>query len=222
METTTPTDSHNYYLFGSKFDATKLGLGVTGDFLKFGSGLSDAIGQYAASSAKSFTSKMSARGYEEQAKMHARNVGAIQLETNDRIALRYDALKREISQQRVTAAGSGIDLSSRVVSRAETSSRLGARWDVDRIAKTGQARAYAENRNALAARKSSLWARAEARIAENNGNYGLANGIIGSIGRLSGGVALSFGNAYTGPSNGYGGDIPQVRGGEMPEGYGFD
>jgi len=226
MEKTTPTDSHNYNLFGAAFDPTKLGLGLFGNLMSFGSDLSDSIGSYAASGAKAFSARMGARGYDEQARMHARNVGAVQLETNDRIALRYDALMREISRQRVTAAGSGIDLSSRVVSRAETSSRAGARWDVDRISRTGQAQAYAENRNALAARKSSIWARAEARMAQNAGNAGLVNGIVGGLGRLAGGVALSFAGAYAGPSNGYGGFEDRMQSatpdGDVPGGIGWD
>lgn len=194
--------SHETSSEGS-WDLNKLGFGLSRDFLNFGADLSDAGRPYLQGNASAYSKRVSAAGLEDQAKMHMFNAGEIQRQGWDRAALRYDELRREISRQRVTAAGSGIDLSSRTVSRAETSSRVGARWDVDQYSRTAQAKSFAEVRNAMNARINSAYARAEAKFAKAAGNAGTINGVIGALGRAAGGIAGSIGMSYNPGAAGY-------------------
>ena len=118
-----------------------------------------------AASAARFQGKLSSEDYERQGQAAVRNIGIVQQKGLDETTLRYNALRNEIAAQRVSAAGSGIDLSSRTVGKAEQSSRKAAAWDVSRISERTQIAAQNFNEQAETAYRNSAF-------ATINGEYG--------------------------------------------------
>ncbi len=111
-----------------------------------------------AASAARFQGKLSAEDYARQGQAAVRNIGIVQQKGLDETTLRYNALRNEIAAQRVSAAGSGIDLSSRTVGKAEQSSRKAAAWDVSRIGERTQIAAQNFNEQAETAYRNSAFA----------------------------------------------------------------
>lgn len=95
-----------------------------------------------------FQGRFASEDLARQGEAAVRNIGIVQQQGLDSATLRYNALGAEISRQRVSAAGSGIDLSSRTVAKAEQTSRRNAAWDVSHI--TQNAKVAADNLNAEA------------------------------------------------------------------------
>lgn len=158
-------------------------------------------------SAYRFAAKQSAADLERQGDSAVRNIGIVQQKGLDAATLRYNALGSEIAAQRVAAAGSGIDLASRTVGKAEQTSRRNAAWDVSRISRNTQIAAQNYNDQAEAAYRNSAYARIngeyQAELAEINGtlqkNMGLFSGIsqavLGSVQTGVGGAAMFAGGA---------------------------
>ena len=131
----------------------------------------------------------------------------------DETTLRYNALGAEIARQRVSAAGSGIDLSSRTVGKAEQTSRANAAWDVTRISRNTKIAADNYNAQAEAAARNSAYAKIngeyQARVAEIQGDLsekmGLLNGITSwSLGLARMGVGIGGVAAGGGSGGGFG------------------
>ena len=124
-----------------------------------------------------------------QGQAAVRNIGIVQQQGLDAATLRYNALSDEIARQRVSAAGSGIDLSSRTVGKAEQTSRKNAAWDVTRIGRNAKIAADNWNEQAEAAFRNSAYAQIQgeyqAEVAEIQGrlqkNMGLFSGITQSV-----------------------------------------
>ena len=123
-----------------------------------------------------------------QGQAAVKNIGIVQQQGLDAATLRYNALGEEIARQRVAAAGSGIDLSSRTVGKAEQTSRKNAAWDVTRISRQTKIAADNWNEQAEAAFRNSAYAQIQgeyqAEVAEIQGrlqkNMGLFSGITQS------------------------------------------
>lgn len=124
-----------------------------------------------------------------QGQAAVKNIGIVQQQGLDAATLRYNALGEEIARQRVAAAGSGIDLSSRTVGKAEQTSRKNAAWDVSRISRNTKISADNWNEQAEAAFRNSAYAQIQgeyqAEVAEIQGrlqkNMGLFSGITQSV-----------------------------------------
>ena len=146
-----------------------------------------------------------------QGQAAVKNIGIVQQQGLDAATLRYNALGEEIARQRVAAAGSGIDLSSRTVGKAEQTSRKNAAWDVTRISRQTKIAADNWNEQAEAAFRNSAYAQIQgeyqAKVSEIQGNLqkkmGLFSGItqsvlgiaqagIGGAGMVSGGAGGGF------------------------------
>ena len=133
-----------------------------------------------------------------QGQAAVKNIGIVQQQGLDAATLRYNALSEEIARQRVAAAGSGIDLSSRTVGKAEQTSRKNAAWDVSRISRQTKIAADNYNDQAEMAYRNSAYAKItgdyQAEVADINGrlqyNIGMANGISQLV---SGGLKLAAG-----------------------------
>lgn len=87
-----------------------------------------------------------------------RNIGVVQKQGMDTSVMRLGALGREISMQRVSAAGSGIDVGSRTVRKAAETSRANASWDVARIGESTKIAADNLNTQAETAYRNSAYA----------------------------------------------------------------
>lgn len=94
-----------------------------------------------------------------------RNVGVVQKQGMDASVMRLGALGREIARQRVTAAGSGIDVGSRTVRKAAETSRANASWDVARIGESTKMAADNLNAQAETAYRNSAYAMINADYA---------------------------------------------------------
>ena len=124
-----------------------------------------------------------------QGQTAVKNIGIVQQQGLDAATLRYNALGEEIARQRVATAGSGIDLSSRTVGKAEQTSRKNAAWDVTRISRNTKIAADNWNEQAEAAFRNSAYAQIQgeyqAEVAEIQGrlqkNMGLFSGITQSV-----------------------------------------
>ena len=119
--------------------------------------------QMAASDAL-FQGTMQAGDYRRAGDAAVKNIGIVQQQGLDSSTLRYNALNAEIAAQRVSAAGSGIDLSSRTVGKAEQTSRKNAAWDVSRISEKTKIAADNYNAQAEMAYRNSAF-------AQINGEY---------------------------------------------------
>ena len=150
------------------------------------------------SSAYRFAGEQSAADLKRQGDAAVKNIGIVQQHGLDAATSRYNALGEEIARQRVAAAGSGIDLSSRTVGKAEQTSRKNAAWDVSRISRQTKIAADNYNDQAEMAYRNSAYAKItgdyQAEVADINGrlqyNIGMANGISQMI---SGGLKLGAG-----------------------------
>ena len=124
-----------------------------------------------------------------QGQAAVKNIGIVQQQGLDAATLRYNALGEEVARQRVAAAGSGIDLSSRTVGKAEQTSRKNAAWDVSRISRNTKIAADNWNEQAEAAFRNSAYAQIQgeyqAEVAEIQGDLqkkmGLFSGITQSV-----------------------------------------
>lgn len=132
-----------------------------------------------------------------------KNIGIVQQQGLDAATLRYNALGNEIARQRVSAAGSGIDLSSRTVGKAEETSRRNAAWDVSRISRSTKISADNLNEQAEMAYKNSAFATVSAdyqgKMAKIQGdmNADLAE-ISGTFGMIRGGINMGVNAAKAG------------------------
>ena len=115
-------------------------------------------------SAIKWASGQQAKALESRAEDISQNHGLIQSDAMRSAALRYDAISREIASQRVSSAGSGLDLSSSTLAKAEESSRKFADSDVVAIAE----RAKVEGDNITRAAKEAML---ESAYAQINGRY---------------------------------------------------
>ena len=140
-------------------------------------------------SAYRWAGQQSAADLERQGQAAVWNIGIVQQQGLDAATLRYNALGEEVARQRVAAAGSGIDLSSRTVGKAEQTSRKNAAWDVTRISRNTKIAADNYNEQAEAAFRNSAYAQIQgeyqAEVAEIQGrlqkNMGLFSGITQSV-----------------------------------------
>ena len=125
-----------------------------------------------------------------------KNIGIVQQQGLDRTTLRYGALRGEIAAQRVAAAASGIDLSSRTVGKVEQTSRRNAAWDVARISRNTKIAADNYNAQAEAAYRNSAYAQItadyQAEVAKIQGN------LQRNMGMLSGISSFVFGSMQAG------------------------
>jgi len=130
-----------------------------------------------------------------------RNAGLAQKQGMDATTLRYEALGREISNQRVSTAGSGIDLSSKTAAKAAETSRINARSDITRISENTKTVTDNYALQAEEAYKNSAYAQIageyQAKVAQIQGDYqqfmgllqGIPGAILGDIGLFGGGYA---------------------------------
>ena len=152
-----------------------------------------------------------------QGQAAVKNIGIVQQQGLDAATLRYNALGEEIARQRVAAAGSGIDLSSRTVGKAEQTSRKNAAWDVTRISRNTKIAADNWNEQAEAAFRNSAYAQIQgeyqAEVAEIQGrlqkNIGLFSGIsqtvLGSLQAWGSGIGIFNGGGGSGGGGSGGG-----------------
>jgi len=148
-----------------------------------------------AASAALFQGAIAAADYRQAGDTAVKNIGIVQREAADATTLRYNALQKEVSAQRVAAAGSGIDLSSRTVGKAEQSSRAAANWDVTRINATAKNRADSLNQQAEMAYRNSAFATInaeyQAETAKIMGDYqSELAGISGKFGMIKSGINM--------------------------------
>lgn len=151
-------------------------------------------------SAYEFAGRQSAADLKRRGDAAVRNIGIVQQKGLDAATLRYNALGHEIAAQRVAAAGSGIDLSSRTVGKAEETSRRNAAWDVSRISRNTQIAAQNYNEQAEMAYRNSAFAQIngeyQAEVANIQGrlqkNIGLFSGISQAVlGDLQTGIGVT-------------------------------
>ena len=185
-----------------KSDAGSLMLGGATDLFKGGIGIWNAgtnrMYSDMQASAYRFAGQQQAADLKRQGDAAVKNIGIVQRQGLDAATLRYNALGEEIARQRVAAAGSGIDLSSRTVGKAEQTSRRNAAWDVSRISRQTKIAADNYNDQAEMAYRNSAYAKItgdyQAKVADINGDLqytiGMANGISQLV---SGGLKLAAG-----------------------------
>ena len=144
-----------------------------------------------------------------QGQAAVKNIGIVQQQGLDAATLRYNALGEEIARQRVAAAGSGIDLSSRTVGKAEQTSRKNAAWDVTRISRNTKIAADNWNEQAEAAFRNSAYAQIQgeyqARVAEIQGDLQKKMGLFSGITQSALGIAQAGVGGYMMGSGGSGG-----------------
>lgn len=142
-----------------------------------------------------FQGKLQSEDLARQGESAVKNIGIVQQQGIDSATLRYNALGAEVARQRVAAAGSGIDLSSNAVGKAEQASRRNAAWDVSRISRNAKIAADNYNAQAEMAFRNSAFARINgeyaARQAEIQGELGssLAE-ISGKFGMIRQGINI--------------------------------
>ena len=170
-------------------------------------------------SAYRFAGEQSAADLKRQGDAAVKNIGIVQQQGLDAATLRYNALGDEIARQRVGWSGSGIDLSSRTVGKAEQTSRKNAAWDVSRISRQTKIAADNYNDQAEMAYRNSAYAKIagdyQAELAEINGRMQKNIGIFGGIMNMIPGAAMlgigaaKFGmsiyDSYNGNGSGGGG-----------------
>lgn len=149
-------------------------------------------------SAYRFAGEQQAAELKRQGDAAVRNIGIVQQQGLDAATLRYNALGDEIARQRVAAAGSGIDLSSRTVGKAEQTSRKNAAWDVSRISRNTKIAADNYNEQAEAAFRNSAYAKItgdyQAKVTDINGDLQHRIGMINGISQMvTGGLKLAAG-----------------------------
>ena len=144
-----------------------------------------------------------------QGQAAVKNIGIVQQQGLDAATLRYNALGEEIARQRVAAAGSGIDLSSRTVGKAEQTSRKNAAWDVTRISRNTKIAADNWNEQAEAAFRNSAYAQIQgeyqAKVAEIQGDLQKKMGLFSGITQSVLGIAQAGVGGYMMGSGGSGG-----------------
>lgn len=193
----------NEGLLGSlgKYDWSSLLTGVIGGaqgFAQGGIGIFNALTarQMAdtQASAYRFAGEQSAADLKRQGDAAVKNIGIVQQQGLDSATLRYNALGEEIARQRVGWSGSGIDLSSRTVGKAEQTSRKNAAWDVARIGRQTKIAADNWNDQAEMAYRNSAYAKIagdyQAELAEINGRMQKNIGIFGGIMNMIPGAAM--------------------------------
>ena len=157
-----------------------------------------------------FQGQMQAGDYRRAGDAAVKNIGIVQKQGMDSATLRYNALNAEIAAQRVSAAGSGIDLSSRTVGKAEQTSRKNAAWDVSRISEKTKISADNYNAQAEMSFRNSAFAQINgeygAQMAKIQGdlNSSLAE-ISGKFGLIRGGINAAYGAVKGGFDIGMGG-----------------
>ena len=135
-----------------------------------------------------FQGKLQSEDLARQGESAVKNIGIVQRQGIDSATLRYNALGAEIARQRVSAAGSGIDLSSNAVSKVEQASRRNAAWDVSRISRNtkiaadnynAQAEmafrnsAFAQINSEYAAKQAEIQGELNSSLAEISGKFGM-------------------------------------------------
>ena len=172
-----------------------------------------AAGDFAANQASAYrwAGQQSAADLQRQGQAAVKNIGIVQQQGLDAATLRYNALGEVISRQRVAAAGSGIDLSSRTVGKAEQTSRKNAAWDVSRISRQTKIAADNWNEQAEAASRNSAYAKIngeyQAKVAEIQGDLSETMGLLSGITSWSLGLArigVGIGGVYSGGNSGSG------------------
>ena len=151
-----------------------------------------------------FQGKMQAADYRRAGDAAVKNIGIVQKQGMDSATLRYNALNAEVAAQRVSAAGSGIDLSSRTVGKAEQTSRRNAAWDVSRISERTKIAADNYNDQAEMAYRNSAFAQIagdygakmakiqgdmNSELAEISGKFGMIRGGLNTITNIGKGIA---------------------------------
>ena len=153
-----------------------------------------------AASASRFEGELAAGDYRRTGDAAVKNIGIVQQQGLDSATLRYNALNAEVAAQRVSAAGSGIDLSSRTVGKAEQTARKSAAWDVSRISQKTKIAADSYNAQAETAYRNSAFAQINgeygAQMAQIQGdlNSSLAE-ISGKFGKIRAGINLGVNTA---------------------------
>lgn len=166
-----------------------------------------------AASASRFEGELAAGDYRRAGDAAVKNIGIVQQQGLDSTTLRYNALNAEIAAQRVSAAGSGIDLSSRTVGKAEQTARKSAAWDVSRISEKTKTAADNYNTQAEMAYRNSAFAQINgeygAQMAKIHGdlNSSLAE-ISGKFGLIRGGLNVAFNTAKGAAAIFSGGVVP--------------
>ena len=196
-----------------KSDAGSLMLGGVTDLFGGGLGIWNAgtnrMYSDMQSSAYRFAGEQSAADLKRQGDAAVKNIGIVQQQGLDAATLRYNALGEEIARQRVAAAGSGIDLSSRTVGKAEQTSRKNAAWDVTRISRNTKIAADNWNEQAEAAFRNSAYAQIQgeyqARVAEIQGDLQKKMGLFSGITQSALGIAQAGVGGYMMGSGGSGG-----------------
>ena len=193
--------------------------GLSGMLSGIGTAIQGGIGIGSALAAPSFADaqagvyrwagQQGAADLRRQGDAAVRNIGIVQQQGLDAATLRYNALGAEIAQQRVAAAGSGIDLSSRTVGKAEQTSRKNAVWDVSRISRNTKIAADNYNAQAEAAYRNSAFAQIngeyQAEVAEIQGDLQKKMGLLSGISQMVLGnlqTAISVGSMFAGGAGG--------------------
>ena len=151
-----------------------------------------------------FQGQMQAADYRRAGDAAVKNIGIVQKQGMDSATLRYNALNAEVAAQRVSAAGSGIDLSSRTVGKAEQTSRRNAAWDVSRISERTKIAADNYNDQAEMAYRNSAFAQIagdygakmakiqgdmNSELAEISGKFGMIRGGLNMANNIGKGIA---------------------------------
>lgn len=178
--------------------------------LRFGSDLTSAYSHQLMASGALIGGRLSrwnygnvAEGYAADAQGYAAQAGDFQQAGMDRAFIRYWQLGHDIGRIRSKAAGSGIDMSSDIVSRVEGQSRRNAVYDVRQIQRTANANAAGAMDMARSSMVSSAYAKAqgeiemagaEATAAANRASASAARNMAWA--NLIGGIGNSIGGGF--------------------------
>lgn len=170
---------------------------------KLGSDIMNITANYLTSLTKESSLKAQARNQRAEAdnllalaEWHEKQSGEIQEAGRLSREQRLLKLGQERGQMTAGAAGSGIDVSSRIVRKAIGDTVKSAYNDVMVMAKNEQVQVQSEINESASSRANAVWARdaAEwtefaARLERSNRKWGVVSGALGAAGNWAGGMA---------------------------------
>lgn len=171
---------------GSAFAAAQTSFQLGSDIMKY-------TADYLNSKMKESQLKASERNYRKTADYYLKLMGVTQESGRMSREMRMIQLGQDIGNIATSAAGSGIDVSSRIVRKTSTDTARSAYNDAARLAENEKLSADDQMNQRLQAIDNALWSGYAAKIERHNRKLGVVGGALTTTAHFLSGVAGTAG-----------------------------
>lgn len=165
---------------------------------QLGADIMNITSGYVNSKMKESQLKSQKRNYEKEAEYHEKLAGRIQEAGRSAREQRLLQLGQDTGRIAASAAGSGIDVSSRVVKKTAADTAKSAYNDTMQMAKNEHEGAESEMNQRLTAVQNALWTGYAAKVEKHNRKMAVAGGALSATANWFGGMAGAAGSLMGG------------------------